>query len=69
MAMCIVLLVAAGLLLRTLRNLENVPVGMRTQGLLVFGINPQGLHSSQETIQFYQTLLARLRPLPGVESV
>jgi predicted permease len=69
MAMCIVLLVAAGLLLRTLRNLENVPLGMRTQGLLVFGINPQGLHSSEETTQFYQTLLARLRPLPGVESV
>jgi predicted permease len=69
MAMCIVLLVAAGLLLRTLRNLENVPLGMRTQGLLVFGINPQGLHSREKTVQFYQTLLARLRPLPGVESV
>ncbi len=69
MAMCIVLLVAAGLLLRTLRNLENAPLGMRTQGLLVFGINPQGLHSKPETTQFYQTLLARLRALPGVESV
>jgi predicted permease len=69
MAMCVVLLVAAGLLLRTLRNLENVPLGMRTQGLLVFGINPQGLHSNQEAIHFYQTLLARLRVLPGVESV
>jgi predicted permease len=68
MAMCIVLLVAAGLLLRTLRNLENEPLGMRTQGLLVFGINPQGLHSNQEAIHFYQTLLARLRVLPGVES-
>jgi len=41
MAMCIVLLVAAGLLLRTLRNLETVRLGMRTQGLLVFGINPE----------------------------
>jgi predicted permease len=69
MAMCVVLLVAAGLLLRTLRNLENVPLGMRTQGLLVFGINPQGLHSQQETVHFYQTLLARLRALPAVESV
>ena len=68
MAMCIVLLVAAGLLLRTLRNLENVPLGMRTQGLLVFGINPQGLHSQQETVRFYQALLTRLRVLPGVES-
>ena len=69
MALCIVLLVAAGLLLRTLRNLENVPVGMRAQGLLVFGINPQGQPSKEQKIEFYQTLLARLRVLPGVESV
>jgi predicted permease len=67
-ALCVVLLVAAGLLLRTLRNLENVPRGMRTQGLLVFGIDPQGLHGKEETNEFYQTLLARLRVLPGVES-
>jgi len=69
MAMCVVLLVAAGLLLRTLRNLEHVPLGMRTQGLLVFGIDPQGLQSNQATIHFYQNLLSHLRVLPGVESV
>jgi predicted permease len=67
-ALCVVLLVAAGLLLRTLRNLENVPLGMRAQGLLVFGIDPQGLHSKEQTNEFYQTLLSRLRVLPGVES-
>ncbi len=67
-ALCVVLLVAAGLLLRTLRNLENVPLGMRTQGLLVFGIDPQGLHGKEQVNEFYQTLLARLRVLPGVES-
>jgi predicted permease len=69
MALCIVLLVAAGLLLRTLHNLERVPVGMRTQGLLVFGVDPQGTQNKEETIQFYQRLIARLRVLPGVESV
>ena len=42
---------------------------MRAWDLLVFGINPQGLRSNLETVHFYQTLLARLRPLPGVESV
>jgi predicted permease len=68
-SLCVVLLVAAGLLLRTLRNLENVPLGMRTQGLLVFEINPQGQHSPEQKIEFYQNLLARLRVLPGVESV
>jgi predicted permease len=69
MALCIVLLVAAGLLLRTLRNLENVPLGMRTQGLVAFGVQPQGLYGKEQVIEFYQTLLARLRVLPGVESV
>ena len=67
-SLCVVLLVAAGLLLRSLRNLENVPVGMRTQGLLVFGVDPQGLQGKEQVNEFYQTLLARLRVLPGVES-
>ena len=67
-ALCVVLLVAAGLLLRTLRNLENVPLGMRTQGLLVFGIDPQGVQGKEQVNEFYQTLLTRLRVLPGVES-
>lgn len=67
MALCIVLLVAAGLLLRTLRNLESVPLGMRTQGLVVFGVNPQGMTGTEQRIEFYLTLLQRLRVLPGVE--
>jgi predicted permease len=69
MALCIVLIVAAGLLLRTLNNLENIPVGMRLQGLVAFGVNPQGIHGQQPIDAFYRTLIARLRTLPGVESV
>jgi len=67
-ALCVVLLVAAGLLLRTLRNLENVPLGMRAQGLVVFGVDPQGMQNKEQVNEFYQTLLTRLRVLPGVES-
>jgi predicted permease len=70
MALCLVLLVAAGLLLRTLRNLETADLGMRASGLLVFGINPpQTLHTDAEVIRFYQALSVGLRTLPGVESV
>jgi predicted permease len=69
MALCVVLLVGAGLLVRTLRNLQNTPLGMRTDGLVVFGINPQNVHSFQEGVTFYQELTRRLRVLPGVESV
>jgi predicted permease len=69
MAFCLSLLVGAGLLVRTLRNLENTPLGLRTQGLVVFGMNPQRTHTLNDGVAFYQLLLSRLRSLPGVESV
>jgi predicted permease len=66
MAVCLVLLMAAGLLLRTLRNYATQNLGMQAEGLLVFGITPQG---QTDTHVFYRTLLDRLRQVPGVESV
>jgi len=70
MSLCMVLLIAAGLLLRTLRNVENIPLGMRSEGLLVFNVTPpRSVQTQDAVLQFYQTLLARLRALPGVESV
>ena len=68
MALCFVLLVAAGLLLRTLSNFENTDLGMKTEGLLVFGITPQNAANNAQSLQFYRDLLDRLRRLPGVES-
>ena len=41
MALCVVLLVGAGLLIRTLQNLENTPLGFSTDGLVVFGVKPE----------------------------
>jgi len=69
MALCVVLLVGAGLLVRTLRNLQNTSLGMRTEELVVFGVNPQHVHSLAESRAFYEELTRRLRVLPGVESV
>ena len=68
MAMCVVLLVGAGLLVRTLRNLENTPLGMRVEGLVVFGVKPD-IPSIPAGVAFYQNLMSKLRVLPGVESV
>ena len=69
MALCLVLLVGAGLLVRTLRNLENVNLGLKANGLLVFGVNPQQHATTKDQyIQFYTALLQRMRTLPGVES-
>jgi predicted permease len=68
MTMCVVLLVGAGLLLRTLRNLENIPLGIRIDGLVVFGVKPS-IPSIPEGKAFYVNLMSKLRVLPGVESV
>ena len=68
MALCLILLVGAGLLVRSLRNYETLPLGLRTDGLLVFGTSPLATHSDDERARFYQNLLDRLRVVPGVES-
>jgi predicted permease len=69
MALCVVLLVSGALLTRTLRNLQNIPLGMQTDGLLVFALNPQRVPTEPKLVRFYQDLQSRLRGLPGVESV
>ena len=68
MTLCLALLVGAGLLIRTLRNLENTPLGIQTDGLVVFGVKPS-VPSIPEGRAFYLKLIGNLRALPGVESV
>jgi predicted permease len=68
-AMCVVLLVGAALLLGTLRNLMNIPLGQQTKGLLVFGVHPQHVKSKEESITFFVSLQQRLRSIPGVDAV
>jgi predicted permease len=67
MGLCVVLLVSAGLLVRTLRNLEAIPLGFSTEGLVVFNVKPH-VQSVPQGVAFYEQLLAKLRVLPGVES-
>jgi predicted permease len=68
-ALCLMLLVGAGLLVRTLKNLENADLGQRAEGLLVFGVQaPATVHGDAESVHFFDTLAARMRTLPGVES-
>lgn len=65
-AFCLVLLMAAMLLLRTLRNYATENLGMPARELFVFGVTPQG---QADAHPFYRTLLQRIGELPGVESV
>ncbi len=68
-SLCLMLLVGAGLLVRTLINLENANLGLQARGLLVFGVAPPAtIRSDAEAVQFYTQVQTRLRTLPEVES-
>ena len=69
-SLSLLLLVGAGLFVRTLTNLENVNTGFDERNLLLFGINPtQGGYKGQRMAAFYQELMRRVAAQPGVRSV
>ena len=66
----VLLLVAAGLFVQTLRNLRDANIGFNTTHLLTFGIDPQLAGIPQERIPALHTqVLQRLAALPGVTAV
>jgi len=68
-AMSLLLLVGAGLFVRTLQNLENLNVGFDRYNILLFGIDPtQNGYEGERLASFYQELQRRLEALPGVRS-
>jgi len=68
-ALSFLLLVGAGLFIRTLYNLQQVNLGFNQENLLLFRLQPQqGGYKDERLAQFYQQLLARLDNLPGVRA-
>jgi predicted permease len=69
-AVSLVLLIAAGLFLRTLQNLRNVDVGFNTRNLVLFRVTPfLNRYDEARTVALYQQLSDRLRSVAGVRSV
>jgi len=68
-ALSVVLLVGAALLGRTVRNLQQVPVGFDPSGMLMARVDLSGRQLGREPlVAFYDGLLARVRGLPGVDA-
>ena len=68
-ALSLILLVGAGLLTQTLRNLENQRFGFETQGRLVVRVNPAlAGYKPEKLYGLYQQLEQRLPQIPGVIS-
>ena len=68
-AMCLALLVASGLSVRSLLNYERQDLGMQAERLLVFDLTPQNVAHEEQAALFYQRLLDRIRVIPGVKAV
>ncbi len=68
MAVCVALLFGAGLLIRTLRNYQNVDLGMHAERVLAFGAHPVGTNDYAKSLEFYTQLTQRAGALPGVHS-
>jgi predicted permease len=65
----LVLLVGAGLFLRTLRNLERVDYGFDASNLLLFDIDPSlNGYKGQNLASLYDRISDRISGLPGVEA-
>jgi predicted permease len=68
-ALSLLLLVGAGLFIRTLYNLQRVNLGFNQENLLLFKLQPpQDGYEDERLLQFYQQLFARLDDRPGVRA-
>jgi predicted permease len=68
-ALAMVVLVGAGLLVRTLQNLRSIDVGFDSHNLVLFGINPSlAGYKAEQIDSFYRDLRGRLAETPGVRS-
>ncbi len=68
-ALAIVVLVGAGLLVRSLANLRSVDVGFDSHNVLIFGIDPTLIgYKGPQVDSFYRDLQGRLSETPGVRS-
>ncbi|HKO12409.1 MAG TPA: ABC transporter permease [Acidobacteriaceae bacterium] len=69
-ALSVVVLIGAGLLLRTLNNLRSANPGFEARNVLTFEVNPTLLHyPNAKILSLYRDLRDRLASLPGVMSV
>jgi predicted permease len=69
-SLSLLLLIGAGLLVRTLINLQRVEPGFNEENLLLFNLDPNLLGYKDDHLRnFYQQVFMRLEAVPGVRAV
>ena len=65
----LLLLIGAGLFIRSLKNLKDLDPGFRTANLIGFAVDPpMNGYKPDRSLDFYRQLRDNLNALPGVES-
>ena len=65
----LLLLISAGLFIRSLEKLKDLDPGFRTQNLLSFAVDPpRNGYQPERTRQFFRNLAERVNAIPGVEA-
>ena len=67
-ALALVLLIGAGLLIKSFSRLMEVNPGFRTDGVLTFQVTLTGGKSSPQKVNFVEQIVERLKALPGVQA-
>ncbi|HEX7183131.1 MAG TPA: ABC transporter permease [Thermoanaerobaculia bacterium] len=69
-AFSVILLITAGLFLRSLKKVNEVDLGFDPGNVLVasFQLGPMSGYTPEQGVQFYENLLERVRALPGVST-
>jgi predicted permease len=69
LAIAVVLLVAAGLLIKSLWRLQNVGTGLQPENVLTFNVGlPETRYNNDKQSNFFTELKTRLESSPGVQS-
>jgi putative ABC transport system permease protein len=65
----LLLLINAGLFVRTLQNLKGIDIGFRADKVLLLSMNPgRNGYKPEQVKSFYARMLERVSRLPGVQS-
>ena len=68
-ALAVVTLTGAGLMMRSLWNMQAIDLGFRPGNILAVQISPPARYVDQRAVQLHEGIMSRIRALPGVEAV
>ena len=68
-SLSLLLLIGAGLFVRTLDNLRKVDLGFATENVAMFGVRPATQYDETRKLQVFRTLIESLAAVPGVKAV